>query len=160
MLVVIGLPVAMPPGLEIDALMDKMALDKKNEAGKVRCTMVLDIGDCKPQVRGPMHGRSTQFGKLRWLFDLSVCADLCHRCSRSPWSEGQWRLRCAARLQGELVSQYGSHLRVMPLELRWMGPMGKRLLRSASLLDYGGASLIPRGLSESEPAVRVNGTCL
>lgn len=41
-----------------------------------------------------------------------------------------------------------------------MGPMGKRLLRSASLLDYGGASLIPRVLSESEPAVRVNGTCV
>lgn len=65
MLVVTGLPVAMPPGLEIDALMDKMALDKKNEAGKVRCTMVLDIGDCKPQVRGRMHGRSTLIWKIK-----------------------------------------------------------------------------------------------
>ena len=67
-----GLPVAMPPGLEIDALMDKMALDKKNEAGKVRCTMVLDIGDCKPQVRGHMHGRIHGRSTLIWKIKVVI----------------------------------------------------------------------------------------
>ena len=66
----------MPPGLEVDALMGKMSLDKKNEAGRIRCTMVLDIGDCKvqpePVERGPMEAAlrgsvAKGVGKPAWV---------------------------------------------------------------------------------------------
>jgi len=39
-----GLPVYVPRGLEIDTLMRKMALDKKNRGNTIKCTIVTDIG--------------------------------------------------------------------------------------------------------------------
>lgn len=39
-----GLPVHVPSGLEIDALMKKMSMDKKNKGNSIRCTIVTDIG--------------------------------------------------------------------------------------------------------------------
>lgn len=39
-----GLPIHMPQGLEIDKLMKKMSLDKKNKGNAIRCTIVTDIG--------------------------------------------------------------------------------------------------------------------
>ena len=39
-----GLPVHVPAGLEVDTLMRKMALDKKNKGNSIRCTIVTDIG--------------------------------------------------------------------------------------------------------------------
>lgn len=39
-----GLPVHVPKGLEIDKLMQKMSLDKKNLGNSIRCTIVTDIG--------------------------------------------------------------------------------------------------------------------
>mmetsp|Transcript_22712 Transcript_22712/g.51396 ORF Transcript_22712/g.51396 Transcript_22712/m.51396 type:complete len:440 (-) Transcript_22712:833-2152(-) len=39
-----GLPVHVPKGLDVTALMKKMALDKKNQGNSVRCTIVTDIG--------------------------------------------------------------------------------------------------------------------
>ncbi|KAJ1639203.1 hypothetical protein T492DRAFT_899489 [Pavlovales sp. CCMP2436] len=39
-----GLPVALPAGLKVADLLDKMKLDKKNAAGAVRCTVVTGIG--------------------------------------------------------------------------------------------------------------------
>jgi len=39
-----GLPVHVPRGLEMDQLMRKMALDKKNRGNTIKCTIVTDIG--------------------------------------------------------------------------------------------------------------------
>jgi len=39
-----GLPIHVPAGLEIDALMKKMSMDKKNKGNSIRCTIVTDIG--------------------------------------------------------------------------------------------------------------------
>ena len=39
-----GLPVHVPRALPLDALMKKMALDKKNRGTTIRCTIVTDIG--------------------------------------------------------------------------------------------------------------------
>jgi len=39
-----GLPVYVPRGLEIPALMKKMSLDKKNRGNSIRCTITTDIG--------------------------------------------------------------------------------------------------------------------
>jgi pentafunctional AROM polypeptide len=39
-----GLPIHVPSGLEIDALMKKMSMDKKNRGAHIRCTIVTDIG--------------------------------------------------------------------------------------------------------------------
>jgi len=39
-----GLPVHVPRGLELDMLMRKMALDKKNRGDTIKCTIVTDIG--------------------------------------------------------------------------------------------------------------------
>lgn len=39
-----GLPVHVPAGLEIEQLMRKMALDKKNRGNTIKCTIVTDIG--------------------------------------------------------------------------------------------------------------------
>ena len=38
------LPVTIPEGLELDALMQKMAVDKKNVGNMIRCTMLTSIG--------------------------------------------------------------------------------------------------------------------
>merc|ERR1712039_775729 len=39
-----GLPVTAPSGLSVDAVMDKMALDKKNQGKTIRCTIITAIG--------------------------------------------------------------------------------------------------------------------
>jgi len=39
-----GLPEVPPPGLSVDALMAKMAVDKKNEGGAIRCTIITGVG--------------------------------------------------------------------------------------------------------------------
>lgn len=39
-----GLPVVAPPGLSVDALMGKMAVDKKNQGGAIRCTIITGVG--------------------------------------------------------------------------------------------------------------------
>ena len=39
-----GLPIHVPRGLPLDKLMNKMALDKKNQGNTIRCTIVTDIG--------------------------------------------------------------------------------------------------------------------
>mmetsp|Transcript_26695 Transcript_26695/g.45690 ORF Transcript_26695/g.45690 Transcript_26695/m.45690 type:complete len:428 (+) Transcript_26695:43-1326(+) len=39
-----NLPVHVPRGLELDSLMNKMALDKKNRGNTIKCTIVTDIG--------------------------------------------------------------------------------------------------------------------
>lgn len=39
-----GLPVHVPRGLDLETLMRKMALDKKNLGNSIRCTIVTDIG--------------------------------------------------------------------------------------------------------------------
>merc|ERR1712062_566637 len=39
-----GLPVHVPKGCELDKLMKKMSIDKKNRGNAIRCTIVTDIG--------------------------------------------------------------------------------------------------------------------
>ena len=39
-----GLPIHVPKGMDVDALNKKMSLDKKNQGGTIRCTIVTDIG--------------------------------------------------------------------------------------------------------------------
>merc|ERR1712224_130931 len=39
-----GLPVGAPAGLTLEALMNKMAVDKKNVGKTIRCTIITDIG--------------------------------------------------------------------------------------------------------------------
>lgn len=39
-----GLPVLAPPGLTVQALMDKMAVDKKNQGRTIRCTIITAVG--------------------------------------------------------------------------------------------------------------------
>mmetsp|Transcript_65647 Transcript_65647/g.182648 ORF Transcript_65647/g.182648 Transcript_65647/m.182648 type:complete len:407 (-) Transcript_65647:163-1383(-) len=55
-----GLPIVMPEGLELDALMQKMAVDKKNIGDTIRCTMLTSLGtsmdDAVPVERSLMRG--------------------------------------------------------------------------------------------------------
>jgi len=39
-----GLPVLPPPGLTLEKLMDKMAVDKKNQGKTIRCTIITSVG--------------------------------------------------------------------------------------------------------------------
>ena len=54
-----GLPVHVPRGLEMDKLMGKMALDKKNRGNTIKCTIVTDLGDSIAQPQ-PVPGEMMQ----------------------------------------------------------------------------------------------------
>mmetsp|Transcript_65910 Transcript_65910/g.157591 ORF Transcript_65910/g.157591 Transcript_65910/m.157591 type:complete len:397 (-) Transcript_65910:59-1249(-) len=44
-----GLPVVSPKGLSVQAIMDKMAVDKKNQGKTIRCTIITSVGTSIPE---------------------------------------------------------------------------------------------------------------
>lgn len=80
-----GLPIHVPRGLNIEQLMRKMALDKKNRGNTIKCTIVTDIGASisQPQPVQSLASRVTVFARVS-VNSLAIACP--RRCREKSWS--------------------------------------------------------------------------